>query len=217
MALRLQRTNVVGTVSNDTEKFDDISTHGLNSDGLIFKLAVFYDQFSIIGISIFYDRSAGKLKCLHLGTDRGRANKRMFHLKSGEHINHVSGKVSHVVTRLFLRTDRGNTLEVGGQEGTNFDLNIPSGFVVHGFQGGVSTRILSLGAIVKPTPPPPVTGMSLLVGFVQEVARPFIEESQKPKKKEKPQRPASTASTQPQSHKSQAVPSSTVPSHRLSP
>lgn len=150
MAFVFQASVVVGGTHTDTVPFDDVATYGLQHDARIIKIGLFYDHHSVVGLSIFYDRTGGRLKCLHLGSHTGHKEKTMFHLEHGEHIVHVSGKSDNVITRLVLRTDRGKAVEVGGHNGHFFDLNVPLGYHVHGFKGGVGSHLHNLGAIVKP-------------------------------------------------------------------
>lgn len=150
MSTALQTSAIVGATHADTVAFDDVMAHGLQQDARIMKIGLFYNQESVIGISIFYDRTCGRLKCLHLGSVAGHREKTMFHLEHGEYITHISGKANNDIRRLILRTDRGKSVEVGGHSGHAFDLNIPMGYAVHGFKGGVGKSLHCLGVIIRP-------------------------------------------------------------------
>jgi hypothetical protein len=134
----------------DTAAFDHVSEIGLTADSRITHVTIVSAGGAILGIIVDYNGPHGKKSSKKVGNAGGAKTKTELKLKADEYFVHISGRAGNFLDHITLRTNKGQSIDVGGEGGSPFDLNIPEGSAVIGFQGGIGGHLHNISAIFKP-------------------------------------------------------------------
>jgi len=138
-----------GQAHGDTNAFDHITELGLSAESRITNITVVHEN-AIVGIIVDYKTPEGKKSSKKVGNFAGAKHKVSIKLAADEYVEHVSGRAGAFLDRLTLRTNKGQTLDVGGDGGSPFDLNVPHGHAVVGFQGGIGGHLHNVAVVFRP-------------------------------------------------------------------
>lgn len=139
----------VGMTHSDTIPFDHFEELALGGDSRICEVTIVH-EFSIVGLIVIYKTPTGKRKMKHIGNFAGKINKATIKLVADEYIDHVSGRAGNFLDRIVIRTNKGQILDVGGDGGKHFDLNVPHGSAVCAFTGGIGGHLHNISVVCKP-------------------------------------------------------------------
>ena len=141
--------------NHEGEEFRD-EVNSNNEGHRIAMVSVYYDDF-IYGIQAFYESNEGVIPGeVHLGTNAHDEDHKFkvktLMLECDEHITELSGRSGAWMDRLTLKTNKGNEIDVGGDGGGDFNMEIPEGMRVVSFFGGTGEYLNYIGAVVGPIP-----------------------------------------------------------------
>eukprot|EP00343_Euplotes_focardii_P006693 CAMPEP_0205821406 /NCGR_PEP_ID=MMETSP0206-20130828/7467_1 /ASSEMBLY_ACC=CAM_ASM_000279 /TAXON_ID=36767 /ORGANISM="Euplotes focardii, Strain TN1" /LENGTH=671 /DNA_ID=CAMNT_0053116863 /DNA_START=17 /DNA_END=2032 /DNA_ORIENTATION=+ len=146
-------TDVVGPTHDDTTAFDDwdkLDPSIINTR--LRKVVVYYDEDkTVFGFKLKWSANEEEVEGeKHRGSSYDGwlrdGDKGSFSLKYGQYITRVYGKVANTIKRLCFETNEGETYEYGGDEGEDFDMNIPEGHALGALTGGVNGHLHNLQA-----------------------------------------------------------------------
>ena len=154
LSKELGKSDMGGCVLLDTVHFDDsINIKALVMSGMrphIKRVKVFHDSKSVFGIEIDYDiykdisfsHHHKTFKEIHKGSQTPHSCKsHELNLKHGEHITAITGKFTNIIHHLCVFTTNGLVINVGGEFGNDFSLNIPQGRIVYALGGGLGGHL----------------------------------------------------------------------------
>ncbi len=162
-----QCTQAVGIRLVDTVEFNDYTSVIIpclreNKLPKLASVTVFYDSSSIYGVACGYKFrkcSAGGMATVgHISEQHKtktkirekqagkKTQKILYTLKPKEFITEVFGKYANGITRLQIKTNRGNAIDAGSSLGNDFQLLIPAGKQLLAFAGGFGTSLHNIAA-----------------------------------------------------------------------
>ena len=141
--------------------FDDVMELGLTQGNChVVGIEVEYNT-QIYGLEVRYRMGQGLIHTrYHIGRAPGPRYRVRMNLAQDEYIVQVRGSYGLAVEWLRMSTNKGQVVDVGGRNGSEFELSIPSQYGVMGFKGGVGGYLQSFGVILKSTSVP-VTPMTV--------------------------------------------------------
>ncbi|WOL05018.1 horcolin-like [Canna indica] len=116
----------------------------------IVKMDFNYDTV-VYGFTMTYETHGNQQSKYFGGTKRGRSNKEIT-LATDEYINSLSGYFSQkyyghtVIVQLTLTTNKGQKLEIGNPQGSNFTLSMDENGKILGFFGRTGEVLDAIGA-----------------------------------------------------------------------
>lgn len=144
-----------GNSHGDTTEFRD---EGIDFNAHTYRIDTvkIYHTDRIKGIQIIYEINGqytyGEKHKASFDYNEEEMQTTMINLSVDEFITSISGKLDNIVTALTFRTNKGKEYTCGGEEGEDFDLDIPEGNCVGVIEGGKNGDIHNIKVHSGPVP-----------------------------------------------------------------
>ena len=144
-------TGVQGKVHEDTVPFSDLGLIDQSNPSLkLAVLTVYYNpEGGIFGFKHIWSLNGQKLEAdRHRGSSYddvfGGCDKRNIKLTKGQYITRVYGRSGDYLDQIWFELSTGEIIELGGEGGDPFDLEIPAGSAVGCITGGIGGHLHKL-------------------------------------------------------------------------
>ena len=145
----------VGNTHGDTTEFSDAGVD-FNAHTYRIDTVKIYHTDRIKGIQVIYEINGqyiyGEKHTASFDYDEEVMQTTMINLSVDEFITSIKGKLDNIITGLTFITSKGREIVCGGDEGEDFEMDIPEGYCVGVIEGGKNGDIHNIKVHAGPIP-----------------------------------------------------------------
>jgi hypothetical protein len=127
-----------GGVHDDTTDFQDDNVNFNHNTYRIDTVKIYHNN-KVQGIQIVYEQEGryifGEKHMAEIDSEE-HVECTMLNLEVDEFITYVGGRESKIIECIIMRTNKGREIVAGGEDGDEFDMDIPEGWCVGAISGG---------------------------------------------------------------------------------